>query len=145
MRRALGALLIILSLAACSEPPPNAPASGGTTVTGPGELPPISAVWFGTAFDPATMALTDKAATFKAGTPLVAIGTLFSARPPEELSVTIETGGSVRKTLPVAPGGTGNTFGVDLTSASLGPGSYLVSFKDKAAKSLASASVTITQ
>lgn len=145
MRRALGALLIILSLAACSEAPANAPASGGTTVTGPGELPPISAVWFGTAFDPASMALTDKASTFKAGTPLVAIGTLFSARPPEELSVTIETGGSIRQTLPVAPGGTGNTFGVDLTGANLGPGSYLISFKDKAQKSLASASVTITQ
>jgi hypothetical protein len=145
MRRAFGALLIILAVVACSEAPANAPASGGTTVTGPGELPPISQVWFGTAFDPASLALTDRASTFKAGTPVVAIGTLFTPRPAEEVSVTIETGGSIRQTLPVAPGGSGSTFGVDLSGAGLGPGSYLISFKDKAQKTLASASVTITQ
>ena len=141
MSRAVAALLTMVLVIACSSPPANVPASGGTTVTGPGELPPITAVWFGTAFDPATMALTDKGSTFKAGAPVVAIGTLLSARPPEELSVAISTGGSVRKTLPVGPG-VGNTFGVDLGAMSAG--NYLVQFQDKARKNLASSSVTIT-
>lgn len=143
MRRAFGAVLTMLLAIGCSSPPAAVPASGGTTVTGPGEYPPITAVWFGTAFDPTTLALTDKASTFKAGTPVVAIGTLLTPRAPEEISVTIETGGSVRRTLPVAAAA-GNTLAVDLTPAALGPGPYLISFKDKAGKNLASASVTIT-
>jgi hypothetical protein len=143
MRRAFAALLTMMLAIACASPPAAVPASGGTTVTGPGELPSISAVWFGTAFDPATLALTDRANTFKAGTPVVAIGTLLAPRAQEELSVTIETGGSVRQTLPIAAG-TGNTYAVDLTPAGLGPGPYLISFEDSTGKSLASASVTIT-
>jgi hypothetical protein len=143
MRRAFAAVLTLLLAIGCSSPPAAVPASGGTTVTRPGELPPISAVWFGTAFDPATLALTDKASTFKAGTPLVALGTLLTPRAPEEMSVTIETGGSIRKTLPVAAA-VGNTLAVDLTQAALGPGPYLISFKDKSGKNLASSSVTLT-
>jgi hypothetical protein len=107
-------------------------------------MPPISAVWFGTAFDPTSLALTDKGNSFKTGTPIVAIGTLLAPKAPEELSVKIETSGSVRATLPIAPGGVGNTYGVDLTSANLGPASYLVSFVDKSGKALASASFNIT-
>jgi hypothetical protein len=144
MRRAFGLLLVILSVAACSSPPANVPASGGTTVTGPGELPPISAIWFGTAFDPATLALTDKGNTFKSGTPIVLIATLTAPRTPDVLSVKIETSGNVRATLPVPGPGVGNTYGVDLTSANLGPGPYLVSIVDKDRKSLASASFNIT-
>jgi hypothetical protein len=144
MRRAVAALLTVMLVAACgSSAAPNVPASGGTTVTAPGEVPPITQVWFGTAFDPATMALTDRGTTFKAGSPLVAIATLLSNRAPEELTVTIEYLGSVRKTLPVT-GAVGATVGVDLTPAGLGPGSYLISFKSTAnQKSLASAAVTL--
>jgi hypothetical protein len=144
MRRAFGVLLTIVAVAACGSPPANVPASGGTTVTGPGELPPISAIWFGTAFDPATMALTDKGSGFKSGTPIVAVATLTAPRTPDVLSVKIETSGNVRATLPVTGPGVGNTFGVDLTAAGLGPGSYLISFVDKDRKSLASASFNIT-
>jgi hypothetical protein len=46
--------------------------------------------------------------------------------------------------LPVAANSIDNTFAVDLTSANLGPGPYLVSFVDKDRKSLASASFNIT-
>jgi hypothetical protein len=143
MRRAFVVLLAILSLAACSSPPPNAPASGGTTVTAPGELPPISAVWFGTAFDPATLALTDRGNAFKAGSPIVAIGTLLAARAPADVSVRIETSGSVKATLPVGPG-VGNTYAIDLGPANLTPGPYLLSFVDTGRKQLASASFNIT-
>jgi hypothetical protein len=143
MRRAFGAVLTLVLVTACSSPPAAVPASGGTTVTGPGELPSISAVWFGTAIDPATLALTDKASTFKAGTPLVAIGTLLAPRAQEEMSVTVETGGTVRHTVPVTAG-VGNTYAADLTPLNLGPGHYLIEFEDSTRKSLASASVTIT-
>jgi hypothetical protein len=139
MRRAFGALMIALVVAACGDSGP--PAGGGNVTT---DMPPISAVWFGTAFDPTSLALTDKGNSFKTGTPIVAIGTLLAPKAPEELSVKIETSGSVRATLPIAPGGVGNTYGVDLTSANLGPASYLVSFVDKSGKALASASFNIT-
>jgi hypothetical protein len=144
MSRAFAALLTMVLAVACSSAPANVPASGGTTVTGPGELPPVTAVWFGTAFDPTTMALTDRGMTFKVGTPLVAIATTLTPRAPEDLGVTIETNGNIRQTLKVAPGVVGSTVGVDLTAANLPPGSYLITFKDKAKKSLASASVTVT-
>lgn len=144
MKRSLAALLMLMLVAACgSSAPPNVPASGGTTVTGPGELPPLAQVWFGTAFDPATMALTDKGTTFKAGSGLAAIGTLLTPRDAADLEVTIEYLGSVRKKLPVTAV-VGTTVGVDLTPLNLGPNTYLISFKSKAGKSLASASVTVT-
>jgi hypothetical protein len=139
MRRAFLGLVISLVVVGCGDSG-SPPAGGANVTTG---KPPISAVWFGTAFDPATLALTDKTNSFKAGSPIVAIGTLLAARPPEELSVKIETSGSVKATLPITPGGDGNTFGADLTSANLGPGSYLISFVDKAGKALASASFNV--
>lgn len=139
MRRAFWILMIALVVAACGDPAP--PAGGGNVTT---DKPPISAVWFGTAFDPASLALTDKATAFKAGSPIVAIGTLLAARPPEEVSVKIETSGNVRATIPVAPGGVGNTYAADLTVANLGPGSYLISFVDRTGKAFASASFNVT-
>jgi hypothetical protein len=140
MKRAFGALMVALVVAACGDPAPAG--GGGANVTT--AKPPVSAVWFGTAFDPTSLALTDKGNSFKAGTPTVAIGTLLSARPPEEMSVKVETSGNVRATLPVAPVGVGNTLAVDLTSANLGPGSYLISFVDKTGKALASASFNVS-
>ena len=141
MRRAFGAVFIALVVAACGDPGPPAGGGGGNVTT---DLPPISAVYFGSAFDPATLALTDKGTSFKTGTPIVAIGTLLAARAPADVSVKIETSGSVKATLPVAPGGVGNTYGVDLTQANLGPGPYLISFVDTQRRSLASASFNIT-
>ena len=51
----------------------------GTTQRG---VPPISAVWFGTAYDAATMQVYDKASTFPAGSPLVAVGTAITPQDP---------------------------------------------------------------
>ena len=76
----------------------------------------------------------DKGNSFKAGTPIVAVGTLLATRTADQLTVKIENSGSVRATLPVAPNSIDNTFAVDLTSANLGPGPYLVSFVDKERK-----------
>ena len=141
MRRAFWALVIMAVVVGCGDSGPPAGGGGANVTT---EKPPVSAVWFGTAFDPTSLALTDKSSSFKAGSPIVAIATLLAARPPEELSVKIQTSGSVKATLPITPGGVGNSFGAELTSANLGPGSYLISFVDKTGKALASASFNVT-
>jgi hypothetical protein len=140
MRRAFGVLLFALVLASCGDSGGAAPV-GSNVTTG---LPPASAVWFGTAFDPASLALTDKGNTFKAGSPIVAIGTLIAPRAPDQMQVQVEAGGSVKAKLPVAPGSVGNTYAVDLTPGNLGAGTYLVMFVDAGHKSLASSSITLT-
>jgi hypothetical protein len=151
MKRALGVILIALVLAACGDSGGGGGGGGGATgiVGGPGTteeqaVPPIAAVWFGTAYDSATMYIYDRASTFKTGSPVVAVATLITPRDPSDLKITIEINGSVKATLPPSPGGTGTTYGVDLTPQKFKPGSYLISFKSGAGKSLASASVTIT-
>ena len=140
MRRAFGVLLFALVVAGCGSSGGAAPV-GSNVTTG---LPPASAVWFGTAFDPTSLALSDKANTFKAGSPTVAIGTLIAPRSPDQVQVQVEAGGSVKASLPVAAGSVGSTFAADLTPAHLGPGTYLVMFVDAAHKSLASSSITLT-
>jgi hypothetical protein len=151
MRRALGVLFIAAVLAACGDS--GGGGGGGNEnatgiVGGPGTteeqaLPPVTSVWFGTAYDSATMYIYDRADSFKHGSPLVAVATLLTPRDPSDLEVTIETNGSVQATLPPSAGGTGTTYGVDLSPKKFAPGSYLISFKSKEGKSLASAAVTI--
>lgn len=152
MRRALGVLFIAVVLAACGDS--GGGGGGGNEgatgiVGGPGTteeqaVPPIAAIWFGTAYDSATMYIYDRALTFKHGSPVVAVATLITPRDPSDLQITISTNGSVKATLPPSPGGTGTTYGVDLSPQKFTPASYLISFESKAGKSLASASVTIT-
>jgi hypothetical protein len=151
MMRALGVVLIALMLAACGDSGGGGGGGEGATgiVGGPGTtsedaVPPIAAIWFGTAYDSANMNIYDRAQTFKAGSPVVAVATLITPRDPSELKITVEINGSVKSTLPPSPGGTGTTYGVDLTPLKLGPGGYLVSFLSSTGKNLASASVTIT-
>jgi len=152
MRRALGVLFIAVVLAACGDSGGGGGGGGDAAtgiVGGPGTteeqaLPPITAVWFGTAYDSATMYIYDRGLKFKTGSPVVAVATLLTSRDPSDLQITVSINGSVKAKLPPSPGGTGTTYGVDLTPQKFAPGSYLVSFKSKADKSLASASVTIT-
>ena len=151
MRRALVVVLMAVVLAACGDSGGGGGGGGGAQgiVGGPGTtsedaVPPIAAVWFGTAYDSATMAIYDRALKFKVGSPLVAVATLLTPRDAADVQVTIEINGSVMKTLPLSPGGTGATYGVDLTPVKLGPGGYLVTFRSTAGRNLASSSVTIT-
>src|SRR4051794_17788247 len=152
MRRALGVLLIAAVLAACGDSGGGGGGGDGAAglVGGPGTtqeqaVPPIAAVWFGTAYDAATMYIYDRASTFKQGSPLVAVATLITPRDPSDLKITVEINGSVKATLPPSAGGTGTTYGVDLSPQKFAPGGYLISFKSQAGKSLASASVTISK
>jgi hypothetical protein len=151
MRRALGVLFIAAVLAACGDSGGGGGGNENATgiVGGPGKteeqaVPPIAATWFGTAYDSATMYIYDRASTFKKGSPLVAVATLITPRDPSDLQIAIETNGSVLKKLPPSPGGSGSTYGVDLSKQKFAPGSYLISFQSKAGKSLASSGVTIT-
>ena len=152
MRRALGVLFIAVVLAACGDSGGGGGGGGDAAtgiVGGPGTteeqaLPPITAVWFGTAYDSATMYIYDRGLKFKTGSPVVAVATLLTSRDPSDLQVTVSINGSVKAKLPPSPGGTGTTYGVDLTPQKLAPGSYLISFESKAGKGLASAGVTIT-
>ena len=154
MTRALGVLLLTLMLAtgvaACGDSGGGGGGGEGATgiVGGPGTtleeaVPPIAAIWFGTAYDSSTMFIYDKATTFPAGSPLVAVATLITPRDPSDLKVTVEINGSIKSTLPPSAGSSGTTVGVDLTPQKFTPGTYLISFKSQADKSLASASVTI--
>lgn len=142
MRRALALLILIVVAAGCGGSAPGGGGGGG----GGGEFPPLSVAWFGTAFDPSSFALQGRATGLKQGTPIVAVGTLFSSRPPEDMSVTISIGGSVRKTVPVAAGAPSpsSTYAADLTPAALGPGTYIVSFVDKKGTILASGNLNVT-
>jgi hypothetical protein len=137
MRRALGLLIVVLMAAGCG----GSGDGGGGAVTG--ELPPLSKVLFGTGYDPGNFGVTGRTTSFKAGTPMFASGQLFSARNPEDVSVTISTGGSVRRTVPPV-GGAGSVYAVDLTGAGLGPATYIISFVDKRGTILASGNLSVT-
>jgi len=132
MRRALGVLFIAVVLAACGDSGGGGGGGGNEGATGivggPGTteeqaVPPIAATWFGTAYDSATMYIYDRALTFKHGSPVVAVATLITPRDPSDLKITIEINGSIKATLPPSPGGTGTTYGVDLTPQKFAPGS----------------------
>jgi hypothetical protein len=137
MRRALGVLLVLLVVAGC-----GGGGGGGGGGGEPGEVPPLSKVLFGTGYDPGNFGVTGRTTQFKAGTPTFASGQLFGARNPEDVSVTISTGGSVRKTLPPT-GGAGSVYAVDLSGAGLGPATYIISFVDKKGTILASGNLNI--
>jgi hypothetical protein len=154
MMRALGVLLLTLVLAigiaACGDSGGGGGGGGGATgiVGGPGTtleeaVPPVAAVWFGTAYDSATMYIYDRAQVFPSGSPLVATATTLTPQDPATMQVTVETNGSVKATLPLSPGSNGSTVGVDLSGQKFGPGSYLISFKGASGRSQASAAVTI--
>ena len=132
--RALSVFVIALVLAACDSGGGGGGGDGATGIVGgPGTtlnegVPPISAVWFGTATTPPRCRSPTRASTFPAGSPLVAVGTAITPQDPETMTVTVEISGNVRATLPLSPGGTGTTFGV-FTPQNFAPGSYLISFR----------------
>ena len=118
---------------------------GGPGTTGEQAVPPIAATWFGTAYDSATMYIYDRALKFKHGSPVVAVATLITPRDPSDLKITVEINGSVKgQAAAVARRHRNDLRRRPDSPQKFAPGDYLVSFKSKADKSLASASVTIT-
>jgi hypothetical protein len=134
MRRAVvalvAALLSALFVAACGGYGSGGGGGGGGGGAA-GGVPPPAVVWFGTAMDPATLSVTGKADSLGYGGPMVAVGHLLSPHTTSSIKVNVTApGGSAQKFDVVAPNGASesDTFGADLTSANLYPGTYTVNF-----------------
>ena len=84
----------------CSGSGSQPPGGGGGGGGGTGQLPPVGSVWFGSAFDPASLAVTDRATSLKAGTPMVAVGHFLQPKPPEDMTVTVSKQQSILHRLP---------------------------------------------
>jgi len=108
-------------------------------------VPPVGVVWFGSAFDPGTFAVTGRAATMKAGSPIVAVGNFLQPKPPEDMTVVIQKLGTTVARLPLPAGQPSKTFGIDLSGENLTAGNYLVNFVDKNRRTLAAGNLVITQ
>jgi hypothetical protein len=86
-------------------------------------------VIFGTAYDPTGLTVTGKATTLKQGSPIVAVGRTFSARPATD--VTVEVGSGATNFPPRAPSATNDPasadlYAVDLSGDHLTPGTWVV-------------------
>jgi len=141
MKRAL--ILGVLLLAACGSGGGGGDPGGGG---GGGEFPPGNVVWFGTSYDPTTVALIGKATTLKAGGPIAAVARLFTARSPSTVQVVISSGSTVRARVPVGAANNGeqsDVFGIDLTNAGLTANTWIVSFVDAQERILASGFLTV--
>jgi hypothetical protein len=134
------ATALIIGCSGSGSPPPAGGGGGGGT----GQLPPVGSVWFGSAFDPASLAITDRATTLKAGTPMVAVGHFLQPKPPEDMTVTVSKQQSIIHRLPVTAGGPAKAFGIDLTAQKLSPGNHVITFVDKNRRTLAAGTLVVT-
>jgi hypothetical protein len=146
MMRALRAFLLAVAAAlviGCSgsgSPPPAGGGGGGGT----GQLPPVGTVWFGSAFDPASLAVTGRTTSLKAGSPIVAVGHFLQPKPPEDMTVTVSKQQSILHRLPVTGSGPAKAFGIDLSAQKLDAGNYLITFVDKNRRTLAAGNLVVT-
>ncbi len=142
MKRSL--ILVVLLLVACGGGGGGGGDGGGGG--GDGEFPPGNVVWFGTSYDPTSVALIGKATTLKAGGPIAAVARLFTARSPSTVQVVISSGSTVRSRVPVGAANNGeqsDVFGIDLTNSGLTPNTWIVSFVDAQERILASGFLTV--
>ena len=151
MRRFLSAVAIFaLFVTACGGGTPDsgvAASGGGGGGGGAGDLPAASNVFFGASFDPATLALIGKTGTVKAGTPVVAVGRVFTPRPPAETVVTVVSGSNRKPPRPVTASNSpdnADIFAFDLTPDALTPGTWVVSFTTPTGRIIASGFLTVT-
>lgn len=144
MRRLFGVFLaILLVTTGCG----GGGGGGGGGAGGGGEIPPGNIVWFGTGFDPATLALVGRATSLPASGSIVAVGRIFTARPPAEVQVSISKGSTVKPPIPVGASNSpdsADVFAVDLKAQGVNPGTWIVSFVTSSGQILASGFVTIT-
>ena len=146
MMRCLRAFLLAVAAAlviGCSGSG-SAPPAGGGGGGGTGQLPPVGSVWFGSAFDPATLAVSDRATSLKAGSPMVAVGHFLQPKPPEDMTVTVSKQQSILHRLPITAAGPGKAFGIDLSAQKLDAGNYVVTFVDKNRRTLAAGTLVVT-
>ena len=152
MRRLLAGFVITVVVAACGGG--SASADGGTSdgaATPPpvtnGELPMGSSVLFGSAYDPATLAVADKSTTIKVGSPMVAVGRALAPVPASGVTVQVGAGGSAKPARPVSASDNPDNalyFAFDLTPDALGAGTWIVSFVNANGRILASGYLTVS-
>ena len=145
--RAMRAFLLAVVTAlviGCSGSGSAAPAGSGAGGGGSGQLPPVGSVWFGSAFDPASLAVSDRATSLKAGTPMAAVGHFLQPKPPEDMTVTVSKQQSILHRLPVTGSGPAKAFGIDLTPQELDAGNYVITFVDKNRRTLAAGTLVVT-
>lgn len=131
MRRILLVVLVMASIVAGCGGGGDGGGGGGGGGGGAGDLPAASTVIFGTAYDPTSLAVTGKATSLKAGTPMVAVGRAFSARPAASITVQVGSGSNSRPVRPVAASNNAESadiFATDLSGDQLGPGTWVISF-----------------
>jgi hypothetical protein len=132
---------LVIGCSGSGSPPPTGGGGGGG---GTGQLPPVGSVWFGSAFDPASLAVTDRATSLKAGSPMVAVGHFLQPKPPEDMTVTVSKQQSILHRLPITAAGPGKAFGIDLSAQKLDAGNYVVTFVDKNRRTLAAGTLVVT-
>lgn len=137
------ATALVIGCAGSGSPAPAASGGGGGG-GGTGQLPPVGSVWFGSAFDPASLAVSDRSTTLKAGGPMAAVGHFLQPKPPEDMVVTVSKQQSILHRLPLTAAGPAKAFGIDLTAQKLTPGNYLVNFVDKNRRTLAAGNLVVT-
>jgi hypothetical protein len=143
MRQYLALLLIVSALIAGCGGGSNAGGGGGG---GGGELPAGSTVIFGTSYDPTGLGVTGRATSLKTGTPMVAVGRSFAARPAAQVTVHVTSGSNQFPARPVAASNnpaSADIFATDLTADKLGPGTWQIEFID-GEKVIASGFLTVT-
>jgi hypothetical protein len=110
---------------------PAAGGGGGGGGGGGADLPAASTVIFGTSYDPAALTVAGKATSLKTGTPMIAVGRAFTARPASAITVQVGSGSNSRPARAVAASNNADSadlFATDLTGDQLGPGTWVVSF-----------------
>ena len=90
--------------------------------------------------------MTGKTTQLKAGTPMVAVGRAFTARPASQVTVQVGSGSNSRPERPVSassPADNADLFAADLTGDQLTPGTWVVSFVS-GGRTIASGFLTVT-
>jgi hypothetical protein len=155
MRRLLAGLVVTLAatlaVAGCGGSTSGAGGTGGGATTAPavtnGELPAGSSVLFGTAYDPATLAVAGKATNMKSGSTMVAVGRALAPMPAAGVTVVVGAGGSAKPPRPVTVFDNPDSalfFAVDLTADQLGAGTWIVSFVSPDNRIIASGYLTVS-
>jgi hypothetical protein len=147
MRRYMSALLVLAWLVTACGGGATANGGGGGGGGGGSDLPAPSTVIFGTSYDPGTLAVAGKSGSLKTGTPMVAVGKAFTARPASEVTVQVGKGSTNFAPRPIAASNnpdSADTFATDLTPDNLTPGTWVVSFLGANGRVIASGFLTVT-
>ena len=154
MRRILFASLVVAAfLWGCGGGDGGGGAGGGGAGGGAGgggggaALPGGAIVIFGTAYDPTSFTVTGVTTAAKVGSPIVAVGRIFTPRPASEINVRVSSGSAQRPDRPPTASNNpenADLFAVDLTADALTPGTWIVSFLAPNGRIVASGFLSIT-